>query len=331
MENKLLIIISLVLSQIVFGQQDVYKIDPLHTNRKLKELNFEPELYSVVFKDVQFISEGKRQRVLNPSYIVLKREIEELNEENAVLLEDFEEKYKKYTDVEKIKSSINKFMSSESGFEIKKNFLIEAQKLALENGINELIYADASVNPTKKSKFLLLKLNKLDLKVHLKRVSWKLNALTTSLPLKDTKTEELLKTKQNQLENTRKYNYIETEAIKTQKSGLFLANKLESVKSLKGEFVSVGEYFILKEDIHHKFKKGEIVDHEVVISNQLINKGMVGDPKMLFKNTITNAVFLGNINFLRQYAFTINGKFNKHIVNKTSTVKTNAKSQLVSN
>lgn len=318
MKNHLLMIV-VILSQMVFGQNNVYKIDPIHTNRKVKELNFEPVIHMVKFKEVQIISGGVKRRIVNLPYVLLEKEIEALKEENIVLQIAFEKGYKRYNDLEEMKSSITKFLNSNSDFDSKKGLLIKAQSLALENGISELIYADESINRIKKTKFMLLKMNKLDLKVHLKRISWKLNSMVIQEPIKETAKEELLAARINQLANMPKYKYSKTKEFKTKKSGLYLDQKVPSANVLKGDFVMVGKYYILKTEVGNEFKKGEIVDSQEAISNQLAKKGAVGKQKFLFKNKATNVIYISDIDFLNNYAFTINGKFNKYIAIDTSS------------
>ncbi len=328
MKNYLLII-NLVLFQIAFAQKDVYKIDPIHTIRKLKQAVLQPRLYSLVFKDVSIVKAGANRKTINPSYIKLETEVETLREEAEQLQSVYDKAYQKYADLEKIKSSLTKFQSSEKSFESKKQHLIEAQVLALEHGFGELIYADDHINSMKKSKFLLLKLNKLDLKVHLKRVSWKLNTLASSEPIKDTSKDDLLAVKEADLENTKKYKYFKSKGIKTEKSGLFINQKVTSIKSLKGDFVKVGKYCILKSDFKNEFLKGEVISYEEAMKYNFLATSKVTSPKMVFKNKKDDSIYISDINFLRMYAFTINGRFNKYA--KNSNASNRAKSQLVSN
>ena len=48
--------------------------------------------------------------------------------------------------------------------------LVKAQVISSENNLGYFIYADSEINPKLKSKFFVLSMNKMDLKIHLKTV-----------------------------------------------------------------------------------------------------------------------------------------------------------------
>ena len=141
-------------------------------------------MYAVVEKKFKFVAAASKRKVLNKKYEALEAEISSLVADSIAYDAKFQNKLSEYSEVIEIKKLVESFLNSTKPYEIKKSKLIKAQKLALQHNVNELIYADSQINSQFKSKFFVLQLNKVDLKVHLKKISWRLDQMELVKPVK---------------------------------------------------------------------------------------------------------------------------------------------------
>ena len=318
MKNVLLILLSIVLSNSIFAQnKDYYDLEPKHTLRISKEYNKFPVIYKVNNKEFVFSTKPKSKKVLNKKYALLSEQINDLEAQNAKRTSLYEGKIKKFKEVSKIKTLINTFLNSKMPYEIKKKNLIEAQTLASNHGVNELIYADSNINSSLKNKFFVLQLNKLDLKVHLKKVTWRLEKMDLVKPVESPSNllEENLKELQLKKSRLRKYDLIASKPKITKKQGLVIGASSVPLKQVSGQFVKKGVYFIIKNNYKSLFKKGMLVSVSDVRKYNLEQKGYVGSAKELIVDTNTQHLYISEKTFLNKYAFSINGKYNAN--NKT--------------
>lgn len=307
----------------LFAQTTVYELDPVHTGRKLKESKASPSLYSVGFRKIDFTSGGGNKKVINKDYLAVEKQIEELreveisNEGKQDLQRQKEEK------VKSIGTLINDFLASESEFNDKKDLLREAQLIANNYNVKGLIYADSDINSSSQAKFKLLAMNDFDLKIHLKRILWDYEEMeemdfdaTSTADIEIDSNAIKLTELETQLSEMKKYSTVQLAAKTTTRSALLIGSKVPSVKKLKGDFVPIGVYYIVKKDFKNTYKKGEIISSKDYRNSGLPDASLVSSPQLLFKNKESKAVFISEMNFLDRFAFLINGKFNNKSIKK---------------
>lgn len=329
MKRKITILLILV-SFVISAQKSTYELDPVHTNRKLKNFKKTPFLYAVSYRKVNFNSGGGERKIINRDYVRLEKEIEELKEKQytneEIMIND---QLHKKEEIESIPNLIKRFLESGEAYDDKKNLLKEAQNLAIKYNVAETIYADEALNVKDHAKFKLLALNKFDLKIHLKKILWKLDELNVSKPeLEAGKTiDEVspialeLELLEGKLLETNKYVTIKLKAKSTNRQALLLSREIPSANKLQGEFWPLGVFYIIKKDFKNRYKKGEIISSKVVRDEALKDLNIVGSPKLLFKNKISKATFISEVNFLKNFAFMVNGKFNKLDIHNSSKKK----------
>lgn len=312
MKRCLLVMISMLFLQNGYSQHTTFfNLEPKHTQRKLKEYDQSPVVYKVAEKEFKFIAAASKKRVENKEFKELELEITALENDSIQREEQYKIKLSKFSQVSKIKVLINDFISSTKPYELKKEKLVTAQKIANTHGIDELIYADNSINSNLKSKFFVLQLNKLDLKVHLKKVTWRLDKMDLVKPVRKPSAliNQRLKDLRARKRNVRQYKYIASKPKTIMKKGLVTMNEF-SPSVIEGQFVNLGTYYIVKNDYKHIFKKGQLLDGEVARKYKLASQGFVGAKQLLMQDTRTKEKFVTNSDFLNRYAFSINGKFN---------------------
>lgn len=312
MEKLLKVFVVLFVTQICFGQQvKVYEFEPKHTHRKIKEFKEAPIVYSVDHVTFEKTIAVGLVPILNNDYILLERNIKKLEKDSVVYHNKLAIASKRQNDLLKIKTLINDFIASPKDFDSKKENLISAQGLAEEYGLLELIYADENINPNKRAKFMVLKIDKLDLKVHLKRIVWRIEDMFIPLPVSKSLIDENLQKLRRNIKGVEKYNYKDGGYKKLTRKGMVIKNKVHNFDMVEGEFEQLGTYYILYNGYKKIFKQGEIVNQRQAIKNNLIDKGYTSVPRILMKQVKTNKLFLADLNFVNQYAFLINGKFNR--------------------
>lgn len=321
-KNKLslfLVLISFALN----AQTKVYKLDPIHTARKLEETRVAPSLYSVILRKLNFTTGGGIKKVINKDYIELERKIEELREIQSMNEEEQGVETQKATEIKSIGVLLNDFLASKSDFNDKKSLLKEAQNLAIKYNIEGLIYSDSEINTDAQAKFKLLSMNDFDFKIHLKRILWEYEKMdfnqkdTSNTTETDSNTIKLAELEE-QLSVIKKYNSVKLSTRTTTRSALLTGSKVPSAKKLQGDFVPIGIYYILKKDVKNKYKKGEIISSKELRNSGLKNTNLVTHSQLLFRNKRSKAMYITESNFLNKFAFLINGKFNKNSHKKKS-------------
>ncbi len=325
MKNVMMICGFVLVAQFCFGQQiSFYEFEPIHTIRKLKENKDLPIVYSVdevVFEKI--IAVGLVP-ILNKEYSLLEQRIKKLEKDSIIYHNKLSKALKKQNDYTKIINLINQFNSSPKSYENKKEKLIQAQKMADSYRISELIYADENINPSKRAKFLVLKLDQLDLKVHLKRVVWRVQDLFISLPSPNSSTiDASLQELRVAIKDMEKYSYKDGGSKTLTREGMVIKNKVHNFNTVEGEYERLlGSYYVVHNGYKKVLKKGEIINSEIAVKNNLIERGYVSSPKVLIKQSTTGNLFLVDLSFVNKYAFLINGKFNRNEL----PVETNKKS-----
>lgn len=313
MNKGVFLMITMLLLQNLYGQQSAFfDLEPKHTQRKLKEYKQSPQVYAVNERQLKFTTSVAKKRIKNQEYEVLESEITSLENDSIQREMKYQFELGKFSQVSKIKILINDFLSSTKPYELKKEKLITAQKLAQSNNVNELIYADKSINTELKNKFFVLQLNKLDLKVHLKKVTRRLDQIDLVKPSRKPSAliDQRLKDLRTRKRGVKQYNYLASKPKTVLKNGLITTNKIDNIGLLEGQFKQVGFYYVLKNNFKLNFKKGQLISAGDVAKFNLDKKGYVGPSQVLFQNVKTKNKYITQSNFLNRYAFSINGKFN---------------------
>ena len=289
----------------------VYGLDKAFTKNRILRLKSTPAVHTIITK--QYVNiEPTTVKKTSQKYLNLKSSIKTLDTEVRELKKNYEVSLDKYNNINTIVEKINTYLTSQKPFEIKKAFLKEAQLLALENKITEKFYGDHSVNPSFKSRFLVYSLNKIELKIHLKRVVSRIQQINIKPePFQSPKNSEL-ELLRNKLQKTKPYIYINGPAKKTYSNYLTLGNKIEKVYDLTGDFRIINESYIITKDVTNKFKKGQLVEKNKI--------DRLGSDTRAFtdKNTLYIIESIGQTNskkytveksFFKNYGYTFDGKF----------------------
>lgn len=314
MNKYFFILLSLIIANIATAQKtEYYDMEPKHTLRKLRENNRNPKVYPVSMKHFNLTAKAKKRRIPNKDYAVLETEIKGLMEDSIAAENAHQSKIRDFAEVSKIKTLIEGFLTSGKPYELKKNDLIEAQNLADTHGVKELIYADAQVNSAQKSKFFVLQLNKLDLKVHLRKVTWRLDQMDLVDPVRKPTSllDQRLKDFRKKRSGVKKYNYVTSTPKKVSKNILAVSdNSSRSLGDLSGKYTKKGLYHVVISDYKQLFKKGMLISLDDAKKYKLEESGYVGPIQLLIREEASKKDFVTERTFLNAYAFSINGKFN---------------------
>jgi len=314
MNKYFFILLSLIIANVATAQKrEYYDMEPKHTLRKLRENKLSPKVYAVSMQKFNLTAKAKKRKVLNKDYAVLDTEIKSLMADSIKAEKAYQSKVRAFAEVSKIKTLIEGFLNSAKPYELKKEDLIEAQNLADAHGVKELIYADSNVNSSQKSKFFILQLNKLDLKVHLRKITWRLDQMDLVNPVKKPTSllDQRLKDFRKRKNGIRKYNYITSTPKKVSKNKLAINNGTpRSLGDLSGKYTKGGLYHVVLSDYKLLFKKGMLITPEEAKKYKLEETGYVGPIQMLITEESTKKDFVTERTFLNAYAFSINGKFN---------------------
>lgn len=214
------------------------------------------------------------------------------------------------TDLNKLKSNINSFLTSQSGFESNKQLLIDSQKISDTYGLGYLLYADSNINSKFKTKFFVLSKNKVALKIHLRKVAAKIKAVETPAPpAKKNYDAELnsakqkLKTAKDRLNNTKRYDIIPGETSVQRYAEVELGDRIFKPENvIIGNFEIISEYYIVRDERANL----KMVSAEDAQQDKLINQDFVHESKFIYvKNKFSKETYLVHNGFmLEQYAYT---------------------------
>lgn len=311
MKFILLLILGLI-STYISSQSYVYTLDPHHTKRKLKETKSGLKVYSVISKNVVDVYGGVGKKVINKEYVTAKTELKKL-----IAKKNTEEQlYSNQINAsKKITNLIENFLHSEESFLDKQHWLIDAQNISDKYKYDFLIFANNEINTEHSSKFKTLKVNGLDLKVHLKRIEWEIESLSIEVPENIAILSKQIDSLKSSMEGVEEYKILKSKPVSKKRKALFAYKAFNlSENSFEGEFVPVSYCFIVRENFQNggkKLKKGELIKTSDIVKRKSIDKEFLSSPKILFRKKNEKILYLTSANFFKDYAFMINGKFNK--------------------
>ena len=315
-------VILLLMAQICFGQSGIeYEFDANYSYHKMKDLEFDPLVYSV--DEITYEEEVKvgEIAIINEDYFYLQRKIEKLAKDSIYYHDKLNTLNKRHDDYFKIKDLIHDFVSSPESFNDKKEKLILAKGLADDNELEVLLYADEKNNSDDRMRFAVLQIDDKGLNDHLIRVSKNIENLFTTLPFSKLRfTNVLLNRYRRAIKGLNKNNYIDG-GYKTQETpGLTINRSLNGIKSFQGKFKKIGEYYIINKDYEDLFVEGDIVNRATANKYRLSEKGFTTGTKILMRKEEGNDLYLADYGFISQYAYVIDGRTNGEINHKTEVV-----------
>jgi len=207
-KSPILLLFILYSLTTVYGQYAVYEFKGNLNSLISKKKNEIPTVFEVIKGKISVKKKTPRKKVENPIYKNIDLELKELLKDSIQLVEANRKKIDTYNTIDSAKNLINQFIRSTKPYEIKKEKLIKAQLLADNNNLDVLIYADTKINAKNKSKFFVLKLNSLDLKVHLKKIVWKIESKNKKPDIKTPSSPEKASELRKKLKTVNPYKYI---------------------------------------------------------------------------------------------------------------------------
>ena len=312
MKNLAKVFCLLFVSQLSFGQQDgLRELKPNYTVPIKKEIKKEPLIYSVHEVSFEKTIKEESMPILNKEYVFLERNIKILEKDSIYYHSKLETATKRQNDLWEIRTLINDFVNSSEKFENKKEKLISAQKLSDKHDLKELIYADDTINTEKSADFFVLQLDEQFLNAHLKRVNWHIKDLFVALPITNANiVNKKLQSFRLAIKGTEKYKYRTDVSKNLIRDGLVVNTEFDSSEFFKDDFEQLGPHFIIYNGYKDKFQEGELIDQNTAIKNNLIGDSHSGGSWELFKQKNTGKLFLVDFNFVDEYSFFEDGKFN---------------------
>jgi len=306
-------LILLLLTQVCFGQASVkYVFDANHSYHKMKNLKEVPLVYSV--DEVVYEKEVKvgKIAIVNEDYFYLQSKIEKLAKDSIYFHNRLNAVVKRHEDFSKIKSLISEFVASPKDFNNKKDILILAQNLSDENELDLLLYADEKNTEYEKMRYAVLQIDDVGFNNHLIRTSKNIESLYAPLPFsKLNHTIAMLNRFRYVIKSVNKNIYLDGGYKNIESQGIVINNSVDGVKSFQGEFEELGVHYILNKEYEDLFVEGDIITEAIANKHCLIEKGYTSGPKILMKQITKKELFLADYNFINQYAYSINGRYNQ--------------------
>jgi len=301
----LLLLITLLVNFSMLSQSiDIYGLNKKFTKTRMLRFKTAPNVYSIYNKQITYSKETKVKK----RYLNIKRKLKSAEAKELVLKKKYETKMNRYNSVNSIVSKIKDFLSSKLPFEKKKSLLKEAQQLAIQNNITEKIYADSTINQSFKARFLVYSLNQIDLKIYLRRVVSKIsqsNVKPESFP----QTQEI-KILREKLKKIKPYMYVDGPAKMISLTKSVLGERMARAYDLVGDFRVLSTSYLMISDYEDKFKKGQLIEKDLVDKLMLIEGGYTKDePLLVIKSIDENKTYTVEENFFKEYGYTFDGKF----------------------
>lgn len=312
MKNLAKIFCLLFVSHVCIGQQNSSKeLSPQYTVPIKKEIKEEPIIYRVHEASFEKTTVAEVVPILNEDYARLERNIRIFEKDSIYYNNILQAAIEKQNDLLKMRTMINEFIVSSENFDDKKEKLISAQKLADKYNLSELIYADNAINSKNSTDFLILRIDDEFLNRHLKRVIWHIQDLFVALP--STNAKVINKNLQNlrlALKGTEKYRYSTGKNKSIIRDGMVISDKFDNSEFFKDNFEQLGPHFIVYNEFEDKFQKGELIDKNTALKNNLISVSNSGGSWELFKQKNTGRLYLVDFNFVDEEALYTHEKFN---------------------
>ncbi len=286
------------------AQNSNYELNEFYTKAVISETGKVPYMYSVKKESVSFEKKEKLKRE-STQYLNAIDKLNMLVKDSTSISETHSKKLTKFNQLNKVKDLINSFLKSVKPYELKKEKLIEAQKIADTYQESLLIYADDKINSKNKSKFFVLQLKSLDLKIHLKKIIWKVDASNKKPENLNNENFKNIEKHRNDLKSIKKFEYYYGPSKKNSRNALVLNKKIEDPITIKGEFKAINDY------VYIKTKTKWHINNELILYNEIkesAKKDIFSTLKKLIKNVNTEELYLVDLNFLETYAIDQNKK-----------------------
>ena len=114
------------------------------------------------------------------------------------------------------------------------------------------------------------------------------------------------------LKGIEKYRYSTGTYKNINRDGLVVSKDFDGSEFLNDDFEQLGTYFILYNGYKNKFHKGELIDRNTAVANNLIGANHAGGSWELFRQKNTGVLYLIDFNFADEHAFFTDGKLDKY-------------------
>lgn len=309
--------IFILIISLVFGQQlnaqniSVYGLNKAFTKNRILRLKKTPDVYTVYSTQNVFEKATKIKKV-SKKYQDLKTHIKLLEIKEKEIRKIYDDKVATYNTINLIPEKINEFLTSNKPFAIKKRILKQAQILADKHNVKENIYGDQTTNPSFKSRFLVYSLEKIELKIHLKRIVSRIKSTNIKPDPFDKNIIPELEILREKLKKTKPFIYSNGPLKKSFSNVLSLGNKIEKVDDLTGDFKILDEFYIIKKDISKKFKKGQLITVVQAKAQNLNYSDIVDTNSIYVIESIGQSIskkYTVDKRFFKNYGYTFDGKF----------------------
>lgn len=311
MKNLAKVFCLLFVGHVCIGQQNGLQESRTKYDVPIKkQIKKEPLAYRVHEASFEKTTTANRVPIINENYALLERNIKIFEKDSIYYNNKLEAAIKKQNDLFKIKTMINEFIVSSENFDSKKEKLISAQKLSDQYNLNELIYADSTINTENSTDFLILQIDEKYLNRHLKRVICHIEGLFVALPVTNSRViNKNLQKLRLAIKGTEKYRYSTGTYKSIIRDGMVISKDFDNSELFKDDFEQMGAHFIIYNEYKDKFQKGELIDKNTAIKNNLVGVNHSGGTWELFRQKNTGRLYLIDFNFVDEHTF-LDGKFN---------------------
>ncbi len=277
-------------------------------NRKLitliSEKNNEiPTVFEVKKKELTTKISSKR-KVESDIYKQSMLDLDLAIKDSLSVVKENKDRLEQYNQINEIKILINQFIASKEPYELKKLQLVKAQNIAVKTQSNYLIYADDKINPKHKTKYFVLRKRVLDLKVHLKKIVWKIENTNVKPNLIELEEKEKINQIKTKLKSTKQYEYINGPIKSKKKTLLALGKEITSPnKVIDGQFMGLGEYYVVLRK-HAGKAYEELVSVEEINPSKTKEQLVFPISASLIKKRETGSLYLVATGFLDEYSLT---------------------------
>lgn len=282
-------------NDLIFNEQ----FNNLTTDR----LGYTPSVFMVENKEYKKTTKTSSKRI-SQAYkdAVQAVKIAEKDSVNAAL--KTATRLEKSNQIVRLRNYIDDFLKSNEPYDLKKQVLKNAQKISTKYSLGYLLYADSEFNSHFKSKFVVLSMDKLDLKVHLNKIIWDMDKNQKSEPESsslDIENSKLAEAREH-LVKVNKFEIIEGDKNAGGYNVLTLGKDvINPEKEIYGHYETLGEYYVVTGV--EEYKPEQLVPAEEVERMQIKKENFVFEiPVILIQHSITKSNYLVSPGFLNQYA-----------------------------
>lgn len=302
--KKLPLLLLLVYSYISYGQYNTYEFKEVLNTLITEKRNEAPIVFKVNKTNISTATKSKK-KVETKLYKELNLELQEILKDSIKMAENNQQKTDSYKNMNTAKEYINQFISSAEPFEVKKEKLIKAQKIVDRSNLDLLIYSDEKINPENKSKFFILKIKSLDLKVHLKKIVWQIESKNKKPVVKKPFESEKAKEVRKKLKSIKRYEFIDGPMRSKKISTLALGEEITRPDDIiDGVFKNRGEYYVIAKKTNNRVVE-QLVSVEKIKSMDSKSYSLVFDiTATLIQKLEDNSQYLVASGFINEYSLT---------------------------